>query len=90
MPNLSTVPERFRGLLSAMLEPDPAKRLQSMAEVRDWVPGVSGVQGYAADATVVLPHGMPLQEVAVGQPVMSGGSVKRGRVENTDKRRPTR
>ena len=74
VPDLSTVPERFRGLLSAMLEPDPAKRLQSMAQVRDWVPGVSGVQGSAADATVVLRHGIPLQEAAVGQSVMSGGN----------------
>jgi serine/threonine protein kinase len=68
VPDLATVPERFRGLLSAMLEPDPAKRLQSMAEVRDWAPGLSRVQGSSADATIVLPHGMPVQSAVVGLP----------------------
>jgi hypothetical protein len=51
-----------------MLEPDPAKRLQSMAEVRDWVPGLSPMQGSPADATIVLQHGTPVQSAIVGLP----------------------
>ncbi len=83
VPDLSTVPERYRELLGAMLEPDPAKRLQSMAEVRDWVPGLSRLQGSPADATIVLQHGTPVQSAIVGlperppvSPLVSGHSAK--------------
>ena len=36
VPDLSDIPGRMRGLLTAMLQPDPADRPASMAEVRDW------------------------------------------------------
>ena len=36
VPGLDGIPKRFHALLSAMLQPDPAKRPASMAEVRDW------------------------------------------------------
>jgi len=36
VPDLSDIPGRMRGLLTAMLQPDPADRLASMSEVRDW------------------------------------------------------
>jgi serine/threonine-protein kinase len=36
VPDLSDIPGRMRRLLMAMLQPNPADRLASMAEVRDW------------------------------------------------------
>ncbi len=36
VPDLSDVPKQLHGVLTAMLQPDPANRPQSMAEVRDW------------------------------------------------------
>ena len=36
VPDLSDVPPRFRDLLTAMLQPDPSDRVESMATVRDW------------------------------------------------------
>lgn len=54
VPPLGDVPPRFRPLLAAMLEPDPAKRLKTMAEVRDFV--IAPPAGAAADdATVIAP-----------------------------------
>ncbi|MBK8456217.1 MAG: protein kinase [Phyllobacteriaceae bacterium] len=35
VPDLSDIDESMRGIVSAMLQPDPAQRLQSMAEVAD-------------------------------------------------------
>jgi serine/threonine-protein kinase len=53
VPDLSGVPSRFRGLLTAMLQPDPAGRPQSMAEVRDWKTDATSVPIAADDATVI-------------------------------------
>jgi serine/threonine-protein kinase len=39
IPNLDVVDARFRPLLSRMLEPDPSKRLTSMAEIAAWTFG---------------------------------------------------
>jgi serine/threonine protein kinase len=36
IPKLDKIPEEFHPILSAMLQPDPADRPASMAEVRDW------------------------------------------------------
>ena len=36
VPDLSGIDPRMQPLLRTMLEPDPARRLGSMAEVRDW------------------------------------------------------
>ena len=36
VPDLTDIPKRLQGILNAMLQPDPANRPQSMAEVRDW------------------------------------------------------
>jgi hypothetical protein len=36
VPDLSDIPTALRGVLSAMLQPDPEARPASMAEVRDW------------------------------------------------------
>jgi eukaryotic-like serine/threonine-protein kinase len=44
VPDLSGIGPGMQPLLRAMLEPDPARRLGSMAEVRDWRPGASGPQ----------------------------------------------
>jgi len=36
VPDLSAIPVAIRGLLTAMLQPNPADRIATMAEVRDW------------------------------------------------------
>lgn len=36
VPDLSDIPKRLQGILTAMLQPDPANRPISMADVRDW------------------------------------------------------
>ena len=63
VPDLSDIPPRFQGLLGAMLEPDPARRLQSMAEVRDWVLEEPPRIVEASDATIISHPGRaaPLQ-----------------------------
>ena len=63
VPDLSDIPPRFQGLLGAMLEPDPVRRLQSMAEVRDWVLEEPPRIVEASDATIISHPGRaaPLQ-----------------------------
>ena len=63
VPDISDIPPRFQGLLGAMLEPDPARRLQSMAEVRDWVLEEPPRIVEASDATIISHPGRaaPLQ-----------------------------
>ena len=36
VPDLADIPKPLRGVLAAMLQPDPAKRPANMADVRDW------------------------------------------------------
>jgi serine/threonine-protein kinase len=45
IPDLSGIGAGMQPLLRAMLEPDPARRLGSMAEVRDWRPGLQSSRG---------------------------------------------
>ena len=47
VPGLSDIAPEMRDLLTAMLQPDPAIRVRSMAEVRDW-PVAPGGRGGAA------------------------------------------
>ena len=63
VPDLSAIDGQFRSLLEAMLQPDPAARLQSMSAVRDWQPGAAG-NAAAREATVVKSHGYapPIQK----------------------------
>lgn len=70
VPDLSSVPEEMHELLSAMLQPDPADRLGTMAEVRDWevipvAPSpppqkfLSGKNTQAATSSVRAPSKLP-------------------------------
>ena len=43
VPDLSGIPAAMRELLTAMLQPNPAHRLASMAEVRDWPVALASV-----------------------------------------------
>jgi predicted Ser/Thr protein kinase len=52
VPDLTTIDRRYRPLLEAMLQPDPANRPQSMAVVAAWQPA----QG-SGTATQGAPHG---------------------------------
>lgn len=52
VPPINDVPARFQPLLAAMLEPDPARRLKSMTEVRDF-PLALPAGSPAADVTVI-------------------------------------
>jgi serine/threonine-protein kinase len=63
VPDLTGIGPGLQTLLGAMLEPDPARRLGSMAEVRDWRPSASGPQ-VPREATVAMraaprPQGRP-------------------------------
>ena len=53
VPDLSGIDARMQPLLRAMLQPDPAHRLGSMAEVRDWRAGSSGVERAPHEKTVI-------------------------------------
>lgn len=70
VPDLSGMPPRFTKLLTAMLEPDPADRIKTMAEVRDFVldlPPPKPVE--AEDATVIsIPGKKPVRPAQVSVP----------------------
>ncbi len=54
VPDLSGVPAEMRELLHAMLEPDPADRMESMAAVRDWRAGAAASYP-ESEPTVIAP-----------------------------------
>ncbi len=54
LPDLSGIPPAMRELLTAMLQPNPANRIGSMAEVRDW-PVVTRAEAPAARTSAKLP-----------------------------------
>ena len=58
LPDLSGIPAAMRELLTAMLQSNPANRIGSMAEVRDW-PVATGAEAPAARATVKAPPPPP-------------------------------
>src|SRR5205814_3812885 len=58
VPDLSGVDPRLQPLLRAMLQPDPAFRIGSMAEVRDWRPPVRAERP-AHERTVVRSEPQP-------------------------------
>ena len=58
LPDLSGIPPAMRELLTAMLQPNPANRIGSMAEVRDW-PVVTRAEAPAARTSAKLPPPPP-------------------------------
>lgn len=92
VPDLSAIPPRFQGLLSAMLAPDPARRLRSMADVRDWVLEEPARNVEAGDATVISHPGRaaPMQMSVPPPQVTAGGdsSARPGKpAANAEKKR---
>ena len=64
VPDLSGVDERLRPLIAAMLQPDPAHRPGSMAEVAAWTPAAVAPRSEptavpAAEPTVISPRPAP-------------------------------
>jgi serine/threonine-protein kinase len=58
VPDLRHIDPQLRGLLEAMLEPDPARRMSSMAQVRDWRPSAARPAA-ESQPTIIRPRGPP-------------------------------
>mgnify|MGYP000011757418 CR=1 FL=1 len=76
VPSLEGIDNRFRPLLEAMLQPDPANRPATMAEVAEWTLGAPmNRQDAAADRTIIRPSAPPPEQSALDespQPVRWG------------------
>ncbi|TYC50432.1 protein kinase [Rhodobacterales bacterium] len=64
MPPLMSIDNRFRPLLEAMLQPDPADRPASMAEIAQWTLGAP-MGRQAQEATIIRPSGPPPEQTAL-------------------------
>jgi len=68
MPPLEGIDNRFRSLLEAMLQPDPANRPASMAEIAEWTLGAPMNQRIAAEPTVIRPSAPAPEQTALDLP----------------------
>jgi serine/threonine-protein kinase len=66
IPSLEGIDNRFRPLLEAMLQPDPANRPESMAEIAGWTLGAP-MQRQVEDRTVIRPSSPPPEQAALDQ-----------------------
>lgn len=64
MPSLDGIDNRFRPLLEAMLQPDPANRPASMAEIADWTLGAP-LGRQMPDKTVIRTSSPPPEQSAL-------------------------
>ncbi len=64
VPPLEGIDNRFRPLLEAMLQPDPANRPKSMAEIAEWTLGAP-MGRQAQDKTIIRPSGPPPEQSAL-------------------------
>jgi len=76
IPSLEGIDNRFRPLLEAMLQPDPAHRPASMAEIAGWTLGAP-MQAQAEDHTIIRRSSTPPEQAALDGPPTSGGWAKR-------------
>jgi serine/threonine-protein kinase len=67
LPSLEGIDNRFRPLLEAMLQPDPANRPQSMAEIADWTLGAP-MQGQGEERTVIRAAAPPPEQSSLDAP----------------------
>jgi len=67
VPSLEGVDNRFRPLLEAMLQPEPANRPASMAEIAEWTLGAPMRQPIE-DKTIIRPSGPPPEQTVLDQP----------------------
>ncbi|POF29268.1 serine/threonine protein kinase [Roseibium marinum] len=66
LPALDGIDTRFRPLLEAMLQPDPANRPASMAEVAEWTLGAPMTRR-VQEATIIRPSGPPPEQSTLDQ-----------------------
>ena len=66
-PPLEGIDNRFRPLLEAMLQPDPANRPASMREIAEWTLGAP-LARQAQDRTIIRPSGPPPEQSALDEP----------------------
>ncbi|MEO1111918.1 MAG: serine/threonine-protein kinase [Pseudomonadota bacterium] len=67
VPSLDGIDNRFRPLLEAMLQPDPANRPASMADIAQWTLGAPMVQP-REDKTIIRPSAPPPEQTALDLP----------------------
>ncbi len=67
VPALDGIDNRFRPLLEAMLQPDPANRPASMEEIAGWTLGAP-MGRQTQDKTIIRPSGPPPEQSALDQP----------------------
>jgi serine/threonine protein kinase len=67
LPPLEGIDNRFRPLLESMLQPDPANRPASMAEIAEWTLGAP-LNRPVQDRTIIKPSGPPPEQSALDQP----------------------
>lgn len=68
VPSLEGIDNRFRPLLEAMLQPDPANRPASMAEISGWTLGAPMQTPQAEDRTIIRPSSPPPEQTALDTP----------------------
>ncbi|WP_299813765.1 serine/threonine-protein kinase [uncultured Roseibium sp.] len=66
LPALDGIDIRFRPLLEAMLQPDPANRPASMAEIAEWTMGAPMTRR-VQEATIIRPSGPPPEQSALDE-----------------------
>jgi serine/threonine-protein kinase len=66
-PPLEGIDNRFRPLLEAMLQPDPANRPGSMREIAEWTLGAPMAR-QAQERTVIRPSGPPPEQSVLEEP----------------------
>ncbi|GAA0781646.1 serine/threonine protein kinase [Roseibium denhamense] len=67
LPPLEGIDMRFRPLLEAMLQPDPANRPASMSEIAAWTMGAP-LQPRTDDRTIIRPSGPPPEQSVLDAP----------------------
>lgn len=67
VPSLDGIDNRFRPLLEAMLQPDPANRPASMADIAQWTLGAPMFQP-REDKTIIRPSAPPPEQTALDLP----------------------
>jgi len=68
VPSLEGIDNRFRPLLESMLQPDPANRPASMAEIASWTLGAPIQRLQVEDRTVIRPSAPPPEQTALDMP----------------------
>lgn len=76
IPSLEGIDNRFRPLLEAMLQPDPADRPASMADIAGWTLGAPMAR-QMEDRTVIRPSSPPPEQAALEQEPPSASWARR-------------